>query len=226
LILPEADRGKNPMRDEDETAFKEFHERAKWLGAVFRRGSHNLIEEIEKLGFTYVVDDHEDAEEIAEEGAARPATDFELELVSYLDGEDQTSEHLLELWREETRREHCQLPLWRRYFRAGNVQLKKLILFGLDQHPTNHDLLDDLSVLHSFLPMPKELMRRFTLACDLEDDKRSFRELAQDFDAGASSFGYDALHAMRARYADNNAKKTIIDGLLIEREKHEEGMAF
>jgi len=214
------------MCDEDEATFKAYHERAKGLAAVFRHGSHNLIEEIEKLGFTYVAGDHEDAEEVAEEVAARPETDFELRLVSYLEGEDGASERLLELWREETQREHSQLSLWRRYFRAGNAQLKKLILFGLGKTPTNRDLLDNLSLLHSFLPMPKELLYRFTLACDLEDDHERFRELAQDFDAGVVSFGYDALHAMRARYADNGAKKKIIDGLLFEKEKHEEDLAF
>jgi len=214
------------MCDEDEASFKEHHERAKGVAAAFRHGSHNLIEEIQKLGFSYVIGDHEDTKEVIEEGAARPETDVELGLVSYFDGEDEASERLLELWREETRRKHSQLPLWRRYFRAGNGQLKKLILFGLDQNPTNHDLLDNLCVLHAFLPMPKELLRRFTLACDLEDDHERFRELAQDFDAGVVSFGYDALHAMRARYADNDAKKNIIDGLLFEREKNEEGITF
>jgi hypothetical protein len=214
------------MCDEDDASFKEYRERVKGVAAAFRHGSHNLIDEIEKLGFSYIVADHEVAEEVAEEGAARPETGFELELVSFFDGDDEASEHLLELWCEETRREESQLPLWRRYFRAGNAQLKKLILFGLDQYPTNHDLLDNLSILNSFLPMPKELLRRFTLACDLEDNQERFRELAQDFDAGVVSFGYDALHAMLARYADNDEKKNIIAGLLFERDKHEEGIAF
>jgi hypothetical protein len=214
------------MCDEDEASFKDYHERAKGVTAAFRHGSHNLIEEIEKLGFSYFIGDHEDAEEVIEEDEARPETDVELRLVSYLDGEDEASVRLLELWCEEMRREHSQLPLWRRYFRAGNAQLTKLILFGLDQNPTNHDLLDKLCVLHAFLPMPKELLRRFTLACDLEDDHERFRDLARDFDSGLVSFGYDALHAMRARYADNAAKKIIIDGLLSEREKNEEGIAF
>ena len=56
--------------------FKEYRERAKGLATAFRHGFHKLIGEIEKLGFTYVVDDNEDAEEIAEEGAARPETEF------------------------------------------------------------------------------------------------------------------------------------------------------
>jgi hypothetical protein len=60
---------------------------------------HNLIEEIEKLRFTYVVDDDEDAEEINEELTARPETDFQMALVSYLDRVDAPSESLLKLWR-------------------------------------------------------------------------------------------------------------------------------
>ena len=103
------------------------------------------------------------------------------------------------------------------------MKLQKMILFGLDQNPTNRDLLNNLSVLHAFVPM---MLCRFTLACDLEDDPDRFRELAQDFDADVVSFGYDALHAMRSRYADDDAKKKIIDGLLFEKEKHEEGIAF
>ena len=212
--------------DEDEAAFKKYREQANGLAAAFRHASHNMIEEIEKLGFTYVVDDDEDAEEITEERVARPQTDFQRALVSYLDGEGIPSERLLELWREETWRENSPFPLWRRYFRTGNAQLKKLILFGLDQCPTTHDLLDNLSVLHSFVPIPKELLCRYTLACDLENDPERFCELAQDFDAGGASFGYDALDALRARYIDNDVKKKIIDVLFVDRERHEKGIAF
>lgn len=91
-------------------------------------------------------------------------------LVYYLDGADTPTESLLALWREETQRNNTPFPLWRRYFRAGNAQLKKLILFGLDRDATDRDLLDSLSFLHSFLPMPKELLTRYKLACDQESD--------------------------------------------------------
>ncbi len=212
--------------DENEPASKKYQEQAEAVVDLFRRAPDNLIEEIEKLRFTYVVDNDEDAEEINEELTARPETDFQMALVSYLDGVDAPSESLLKLWREETRREDSPFPLWRRYFRSGNSQLKKLVLFGLDRYPTTHDLLENLYVLHSFLPIPKELLVRYTLACDLEDDPQRFRELAQDFDGGTASFGYDALHALRTRYADNEVKKKVIDGLFLEREKPEEIVAF
>jgi hypothetical protein len=213
-------------QDEDDAAFRKYHEQAKGLADVFRNASHNLIEEIEKLGFTYLVGDEEDVEELAEECAARPKTNIQMELVSYFDGKDMPSGRLLDKWREETRREETPFPLWRRYFRGGNVQLKKLILFGLDQEPTARDLLDNLSVLHSFLPMPKDFLGRYTLACDLENSPAKFCELARDFDAGAASFGYDALNALRTLCTDKDVKKKLIDGLLFERQKQEGGIAF
>ena len=129
--------------DENEPASKKYQEQAEAVVDLFRRAPDNLIEEIEKLRFTYVVDNDEDAEEINEELTARPETDFQMALVSYLDGVDAPSESLLKLWREETRREDFPFPLWRRYFRSGNSQLKKLVLFGLDRYPTTHDLLEN-----------------------------------------------------------------------------------
>jgi hypothetical protein len=212
--------------DEDEPAFKKYQVQAEAVADLFRRSPHNLIEEIEKLRFTYVVDDDEDAEEINEELTARPETYFQMALVSYLDGVDAPSESLLKLWREETRRKDSPFPLWRRYFRTENAQLKRLALLGLDRYPTTHDLLENLYVLYSFLPNPKELLLRHTLACDLEDDPERFRELAQEFDVGAASFGYDALHALRKRYAVDDLKKKVIDGLLLDREKTKEIVAF
>lgn len=173
------------MRDDhdDELVWQTSQEKADAVSHLFRRRPHNLIEKIEKLGFTYRVDDSEDAEDIAEERAARPKTTAQTVLVYYLDGADTPTESLLALWREETQRNNTPFPLWRRYFRAGNAQLKKLILFGLDRDATDRDLLDSLSFLHSFLPMPKELLTRYKLACDQESDPQRFRELVQDFDA-------------------------------------------
>jgi hypothetical protein len=216
------------MRDDhdDELVWQTSQEKADAVSHLFRRRPHNLIEKIEKLGFTYRVDDSEDAEDIAEERAARPKTTVQTVLVYYLDGADTPTESLLALWREETQRNNTPFPLWRRYFRAGNAQLKKLILFGLDRDATDRDLLDSLTFLHSFLPMPKELLTRYKLACDRESDPQRFRELAQDFDASTSSFGYDALQALQAHYADCAVKKSVIDGLLVEIEKHEDTVAF
>jgi hypothetical protein len=216
------------MQDDhdDELVGQTFQERAEAVSHLFRRRPHNLIEKIEKLGFTFRVDDSEDAEDIAEERTAFPNTTAQTVLGFYLDGADTPTESLLTLWRQETKRNNTPFPLWRRFFRAGNAQLKKLILFGLDRDPTDRDLLDSLSFLHSFRPVPKELLIRYKLACDQEGDPQRFRELVQDFDDSTSSFGYDSLHALQAHYADCAVKKSVIDGLLVEIEKHEDTVAF
>ena len=183
------------MRDDhdDELVWQTSQEKADAVSHLFRGRPHNLIEKIEKLGFTYRVNDSEDAEDIAEERAARPKTTVQTVLVCYLDGADTPTESLLALWREETQLNNTAFPLWRRYFRAGIAQLKKLILFGLDRDETDRDLLDSLTFLHSFLPIPKELLTRYKLACDRESGPQRFRELAQDFDVSTSSFGDDVF---------------------------------
>ena len=39
-------------------------------------------------------------------------------------------------------------------------------------------------------------------------------------------FGYDALQALQAHYADCAVKKSVIEGLLVEIERHENTVAF
>ena len=68
----------NHDRDED---IEEFHARVRTVSDIFFRHPHNAIEELERLGFTYVVDDSEDENEIAEERAAEPRSMDEKTLV-------------------------------------------------------------------------------------------------------------------------------------------------
>src|ERR1700731_1827547 len=93
-------RRRNSMRDDhvDELVWQTSQEKADAVSHLFRRRPHNLIEKIEKLGFTYRVDDSEDAEDIAEERAALPKTTAQTVLVYYLDGTDTPTESLLTLW--------------------------------------------------------------------------------------------------------------------------------
>ena len=136
--------------DEDESDRQKFEKQAEAVSRLFRHKPYNLIEEMEKLGFTYVVDENEDAEEIAEERATHSTTANQAALVSFLEGAGSPDEHWLALWRDETRKDDALFPLWRRYFRSGSAQLKNLILFGLDRTPTDRDLLDDLAFFAFF----------------------------------------------------------------------------
>jgi hypothetical protein len=184
---------------------------------LFRRRPHNMIEEIEKLGFEWHADEQEDADEIAEERSARPANANEKRLVLFLENRGEPDSEILALWHQETQKDDASVALWRRYFRSGNAQLKRLVLFGLDVHPCDQRLLMQLAFLHEFLPMHREILARYTRACDEEAEPKSFAMLAQEFDAAADTFGYDALEALRERYVNTPAKSAVITELLRQR---------
>jgi hypothetical protein len=205
----------------DKDGLEEYRGKMEAVTKLYRRRSHNMIEEVEKLGFKYDVDDGDDADEIAEENAARPASENEERLIAFLESRAEPNDEITTLWRQETLKDDTSIVLWRRYFRAGSAQLKKLILFGLDVYPCDQILLMQLAFLHEFIPMHREILVRYAHACDEEADLKKFASLAQDFDEAADSFDYDALKALRERYAGNPSKISLITALLEERAKHE-----
>ena len=192
-------------RNKDEDDLEDYREKVEAVTRLYRR-PHNMIEGIEKLGFEYDADDSDDVDEIAEEKAARPANETEKRLITFLENRAEPNNDITALWRQETCRDDTSVALWRRYFLAGSAQLKKLILFGLDTHPCDQILLMQLAFLHEFVPMHREILARYARACDEETDLKKFAALMQDFDEVADSFDYDALKALRERYADNPSK--------------------
>ncbi len=207
--------------NDDEDDLEEYQEKIEAITRLYRRKPHDMIEEVERLGFEYCVDDGDDSEEIAEEKTARPANENEKRLVSFLENRAEPDDEITALWCQETQKDDTSVALWRRYFRAGSAQLKKLIPFGLDTHPCDQILLMQLAFLHEFVPLHQEILARYAHACDEEADLKKFASLAQDFDEAADSFNYDALKALRERYAGNPSKSAIITSLLDERAKRE-----
>jgi len=72
--------------------------------------------------------------------------------------------------------------------------------------------------------MYREILVRYTRACDYETDLKNFSILTQDFDEAADSFDYDAFEALQERYTDNPLKSAVIVELLKERAKRENGV--
>ena len=208
-------------RNKDEDDLEEYQEKVEAITRLYRRRQHNMIEEVEKLGFKYDVDDGDDADEIAEEKTARPENENEKRLVSFLENRAEPDNKITALWCQETQKDDASVALWRRYFRAGSAQLRMLILFGLDTHPCDQILLMQLAFLHEFVPMHREILARYLRACDEETDLQKFAVLAQDFDEAADSFDYDSLKALRERYAGNPSKSAIVIALLDARAKVE-----
>ena len=67
------------------------------------------------------------------------------------------------------------------------------VLFGLDAHPRAQILVRQFSFFHEFVSMHREILMRYTRACDYETALKNFSILAQDFDEAADSFDYEAL---------------------------------
>jgi HPt (histidine-containing phosphotransfer) domain-containing protein len=115
-------------------------------------------------------------------------------------------------------------PLFRRYFRKGNIQLLALLRHGLDQNPINPDLLNNLGFYHIFSPILKELISRYSKACETEQDMAPYRQLAHDFHINCSASGYEALYALDETLQQDDPKKAVVRDLMSER--GDEGIAF
>jgi len=201
------------LMNDDEEDLRDYRNRVGAVVEAFRLQPHNIINAVEKIGFTYVVDDEEGETDLTEERAAQPANGDEQALVAYFDNQETPDNSLLSLWDRLTdpQREEPNYPLWRRYFRDGNMQLKRLLLFGLEQSPKDRELLSSLSFLHEFSPMLKELIALYLRACDEENDSECFLALARDFDSNLHASGYEALMVLRERYASHALKAQLVE---------------
>ena len=197
-------RKKDPVLDDylklrDEMVIEQVDE-------IFRTQPDNYASALEEIGFEW----HE------EEDAAKPGNPNQKLLVDYFEGKETLSDRILAVYFSERNAEHPNYALVRKYFKSANSNLKALLLVGLDQRPTNIDLLSDLAYFHEYENILKELIARYTIACEKEDDMSKFSEIAQDFYYAAMPNGYDALHALRELFSSNTQKRQVIEFLIAE----------
>ena len=121
------------------------------------------------------------------------------------------SDYLTELERDEP-----NYPLFRRYFRQANTQLLALLSHGLDQNPTNPDLLNGLGFYHIFFPILKELITCYSRACEMEQNMTRYRQIAHDFHINCSTSGYEALYALDETLQHDDPKKAVLRDLMSE----------
>lgn len=169
---------------------------------------------LEENGFAWFDDDYPSEEE--EENAAVPENDRQRQLVSYFEGKARLSSAVISAFLGEHEAEEPNYPLIRRYFRAVNQPLKELILAGLENDPTNLDLLNDLIFFHEFEKNLPELITHLTKACQLEDDLQRFSEIALEFHYGTQADGYHALAALQEISPEGSDKRKIVDYLIAE----------
>jgi hypothetical protein len=189
-----------------------------------RKNPGNALEALEKIGFTWFDDDGPSEEE--EENAARPENDRQRQLVSYFEGKAPLSAGVISAFLGEHEAEEPNYPLIRRYFRAANQPLKKLILVGLENDPTNLDLLTGLIFYHEFERNLPELITYLTRACQLEDDLSRFSEIAHEFYYSTQADDYHALAALQEIFAEGSDKRKIVDFLISEAKGDQEEVEF
>lgn len=184
------------------------------ISEAVRENPGNYGEALEDIGFTWFDDEYPSEEE--EENGAMPENDRQRFLVSYFEGKAPLSEAVITAFLSEHKAEEPNYPLIRRYFRVANQPLKKCIFFGLENDPTNLDLLTDLIFFHEFERNLPELITHLTRACQLENDLQRFSEIARVFYYGTLADGYHALAALKEIFAKDSDKWKIIDYLICE----------
>ncbi len=197
------------MNDKDKL---EYEIRREAIDRAFRESPRYSSPALEKHGFHYI-EEEDSGEEEKEERAATPQTPEQSALVEYFENGGVHTEFLLQAFIKEKQAESPNYALFRRYFKQGNERLKALLFYGLMQQPTNSELLSDVSFMHIFSLMLKELIDVYFLACEKETDPKKFKMLARDFYDNTAADGYNALHTLEERLL-NNANKQIILALL------------
>ena len=161
---------------------------------------------LQETGFEWF-DDYDSEED--EEGKAVPLNRNQRFLVEYFEGTSIPSEGVLKAFLKEKHAENPNVPLLRRYFRKGNICLKELLLFGIQECPNDLELLDDIAFFHSFHSMLGDLIAMYMKACRLEQDPETFRMLAEDFYFNTIEDGFDALYELKQEFGSNTLKGTI-----------------
>lgn len=183
-------------------------------------------EKLVDAGFEFFEDEDEGANEIAQEQAAEPKTEIQRRLVAFFEGTDDPSAEIIGYSLAERESNEVNYALLRRYFRQGNDQLKKLILYGLGQDPVNESLLNDLVFFNEFKPNLKELVQFFGFACRASQDKAAFKKLTRDFYESTQPYGYDAFYELIQDETIDREKREIVKELKILYSEFENGLSF
>ena len=194
--------------------------RLEQVNKIIKEHPDNYIEKLEEIGFEWFDDEWDEEEE--EEQAAVPQTKNQEVLVSFFEKGGPLTNELVDDFRAEKYADEPNYPLFRRYFKQINSNLKNLILWGLDKYPTDSGLLDDPSFFQEFDNVLSELINRYKTACLQEEDLDRFDTLAQDFYMSTIEFGFDAYYELKEMFEKDTEKKYIIDRQIAELRESED----
>jgi hypothetical protein len=187
------------------------------VNEIFRNHPKDYIAKMEEIGFSYFEDD-DDSEEI-EERNAKAENQRQRDLVDYFENKRKLTKEIFESFSKEKAADNPNYPLFRKYFKDANKNLKSLLLFGLDNYPGRIDLLSDLTFFHEFQNILSILISYYTQACVDQQNADTFVELAKDFYYSTKPDDYEAYYALRELFEPETEKRKIIDFLIVEEEE-------
>jgi hypothetical protein len=195
------------MKDDEKTNTAALFKK---VSELIRNNPKNWRSNLEELGFEWY-DDDEDEDKIAEERAAQPLNINQEYLVAYFEGRVQPNDEWVQSFAREREADKPNYPLFRRYFRAGNENLRNLLMYALSKYPTRQDWLSDLVFFHEHKNILKDVIACYSRACKEEKDFSRFREIARDFIESTEPEGYDALAELKIICKDDPEKNEFID---------------
>ena len=194
------------------------------VSKAIKEDPKNWTKKLEEMGFQWF-DDEYDQEEAEEESAIPENRNQEL-LVGYFEGSVKFSDQMLDSFLAEKESPNPNYPLFRKYFKKGNENLKRLLIFGLEKNPTDIGLLNDLGFFHEFKNILGELIQFYLSACEKENDLRNYEDLVRNFYYDTEPDGFDPLYKLKQKYGPDSDKGKIIRKLKQEQESQPECIRF
>ncbi len=179
---------------------------------------------LEDIGFTWVGDGEDPADD--QEKSVQPKTLDQEFLVAYFDGHIKLSGQVLKSYFNEKYSDDPNDPLFKKYFKQGNLPLKRLLQLGLDKDPCDVALLDDLGFMNRFGNCLSEVISRYLDACDKVPGMECFKETARDFYFNTVEDGYDALHELKRRFSEDPERSVVVWELVKEVEEASKPVRF
>jgi len=195
------------------------------VSKAIKEDRKNWVKQLEDLGFEWFDDGYGDEEEV-EEKRARPENPNQELLVAYFEGDIELSDQALDAFLSEKDLEEPNYPLFRKYFRQGNENLKRLIISGLERNPADIGFLSDLAFFHEFKNILSELIGYYLIGCEHEKDLRNFEELALNFYYDTEPDGFDALYELGEKYGPDSDKGKIVRGIIRKQESEPDSIDF
>jgi len=185
----------------------------------------NWIKQVEDLGFEYFDDGYGDEEEL-EEKLAKPENPNQELIVDYFEGDKELSDQMLDAFLTEKDSDSPNYPLFRKYFKSGNENLKRLIISGLKRSPADIGFLSDLAFFHEFKNILSELIGYYLIACDHEQNLKNFEQLALQFYYDTDPDGFDALYELNEKCGLYSDKGKIVQEILRRQESEPDSIDF